>query len=330
MLIVGIVNAVRSSDEDKVMELEGYPDWTANFDMYSGYLPINDTSKILHYMFVTSQNDPATDPLLIWFNGGPGCSSMLGFMQEHGPYVMENNSTVFVENEYSWNTNASVLYIEQPAGVGFSYCDPTIPEDCTFDDMSASNDTIIALVEWFNLFPEFKKNNLSISGESYGGIYVPYLTLQVDEYNKNNVTNEDDKINLKTMIVGNGVTNWTYDTTPATVTELYWRSLISQQLHDNITAAKCDYSMIEFENDISAECMDYMTKFNSLIDKVNIYNIYGTCWNANITPSVHDHHNVLSAYNSDSNMAIKMIDGQLRTHKRFSSSREYTPWTYSK
>merc|ERR1719223_1445620 len=207
-------------------------------------------------MFVTSQNDPATDPLLIWFNGGPGCSSMLGFMQEHGPYVMENNSTVFVENEYSWNTNASVLYIEQPAGVGFSYCDPTIPEDCTFDDMSASNDTIIALVEWFNLFPE---------------------------YNKNNVSNEDDKINLKTMIVGNGVTNWTYDTMPATVTELYWRSLISQQLHDNITAAKCDYSMIEFENDISAECMEYMTKFNSLIDKVNIYNIYGTCWNANIT-----------------------------------------------
>jgi carboxypeptidase C (cathepsin A) len=136
MLIVGIVNAARSKDEDKVTKLEGYPDFTDKFDMYSGYLPINDTSKILHYMFVTSQNDPTTDPLLIWFNGGPGCSSMLGFMQEHGPFVMNDNTTVFIENEYSWNTNASVLYIEQPAGVGFSYCDPSIPEDCTFDDMT--------------------------------------------------------------------------------------------------------------------------------------------------------------------------------------------------
>ena len=136
MLIVGIVNAARSKDEDKVTKLEGYPDFTDKFDMYSGYLPINDTSKILHYMFVTSQNDPTTDPLLIWFNGGPGCSSMLGFMQEHGPFVMNDNTTVFIENEYSWNTNASVLYIEQPAGVGFSYCNPSIPEDCTFDDMT--------------------------------------------------------------------------------------------------------------------------------------------------------------------------------------------------
>lgn len=298
--------------------------------MYSGYLPINDTSKILHYMFVTSQNNATSDPLIIWFNGGPGCSSMLGFMQEHGPYVVENNSTEFVENKYSWNTNASVLYIEQPAGVGFSYCDPTIVEDCTFNDTSASWDTIVALVEWYTLFPEFMNNELHVSGESYGGIYVPYLVYQIDQYNKNNVTNDAEKINLISMMVGNGVTNWTYDTMPATVTELYWRSLISQQLHDNITAAKCDYSMIEFGANISQECEDYLNKFNGLIDKVNIYNIYGPCWSANITPGVHDHHNVLSAYRSDSNMAVKMIDGQLKTHKRFSSSREYTPWTYRK
>ena len=329
MLIVGMVNAVTTKDDDKVTLLELYPDFTDKFEMYSGYLDIGNTSKSLHYMFVTSQNDAETDPLLIWFNGGPGCSSMLGFMQEHGPYVIENNSTDFVVNNYSWNTNASVLYIEQPAGVGYSYCDPKIAEDCTFTDMSASNDTIVALVEWFARFPDFMKNELHVSGESYGGIYVPYLVMQINEFNKNNAT-KDDEINLKSMIVGNGVTNWTYDTMPATVTELYWRSLISQQLHDNITAAKCDYSMVEFGGVISSDCMTYLNKFNGLIDKVNIYNIYGTCWNANITPGVHDHHNVLSAYNSDSNLAVKMVDGELKTHKRFSSSREYTPWTYRK
>ena len=87
---------------------------------------------MLHYLFVESQADPSTDPLLIWFNGGPGCSSMLGWSQEHGPYVIESGDTTFHKNEWSWNTNANVLYIESPAGVGFSYCGT--PEDCTFND----------------------------------------------------------------------------------------------------------------------------------------------------------------------------------------------------
>ena len=46
---------------------------------------------------------------------------MLGFIQEHGPYVVENGETTFHENKYSWNKEANVLYIEMPVGVGFSY-----------------------------------------------------------------------------------------------------------------------------------------------------------------------------------------------------------------
>lgn len=48
---------------------------------------------------------------------------MLGFMQEHGPYVIDNGKTTFRKNEFSWNKEANILYIEQPAGVGYSYCD---------------------------------------------------------------------------------------------------------------------------------------------------------------------------------------------------------------
>lgn len=88
-------------------------------DSYSGYLEITPTKKI-HYVFVESQSDPTTDPLLVWFNGGPGCSSLFGFMQEHGPFKIDDGETEVKYNEYSWNRNASVLYLESPAGVGFS------------------------------------------------------------------------------------------------------------------------------------------------------------------------------------------------------------------
>jgi len=93
------------------------------YEMYSGYLDVTDTTNKLHYAFVQSQNDPVNDPLVIWFNGGPGCSSMLGFAQEHGPFVIENGTTTFHENYWSWNKEANMLYIEAPAGVGYSYCD---------------------------------------------------------------------------------------------------------------------------------------------------------------------------------------------------------------
>jgi len=143
------------------------------FNMYSGYLDLDESTKQIHYAFVDSQNNNATDPLLIWLNGGPGCSSMLGFLQENGPFVMEDGGTTFNENKWSWNTFANVLFIEQPAGVGYSYCNST--EDCYSDDLVSSEDNLEALLKWFEKFPEYKEHELYISGESYAGIYVPYF-----------------------------------------------------------------------------------------------------------------------------------------------------------
>lgn len=88
-------------------------------DSYSGYLKVDD-NKMLHFIFVESQGNVTGDPVVVWFNGGPGCSSLLAFMQEHGPWVIGDNSSKLEANPYPWNLNASVIYLESPAGVGFS------------------------------------------------------------------------------------------------------------------------------------------------------------------------------------------------------------------
>jgi len=60
--------------------------------------------------------------VIIWFNGGPGCSSMIGWTQEHGPYVVEDGDKGFKQNEHAWNNEFTVIYFDSPAGVGFSTC----------------------------------------------------------------------------------------------------------------------------------------------------------------------------------------------------------------
>ena len=134
-----------ADEQDRVIFLPGMDEFT--FNLYSGYLKVPNSSKSLHYMLAESQRSPQYDPLIVWFNGGPGCSSMLGFLQEHGPFVMEDNTTFFHANNYSWNLEANMLYIEAPAGVGFSYCEKQ--SECNFTDEETSMDNLNALLSFF-------------------------------------------------------------------------------------------------------------------------------------------------------------------------------------
>ena len=108
---------------DLVDSLPGVPPFKSA--AYSGYLDVNKTGKALHYFFVESQRNPYLDPLVIWTNGGPGCSSMLGLVREHGPFYMEEESENFHSNPFAWNLAANILYIEHPAGVGYSLVNDT-------------------------------------------------------------------------------------------------------------------------------------------------------------------------------------------------------------
>lgn len=85
---------------------------------YSGYLDVGYGAKHLFFYFFESRNDPANDDVLMWINGGPGCSSSLGLFMELGPCSVEDplasglNGTKF--NPHSWNSNTNLFFLDQP------------------------------------------------------------------------------------------------------------------------------------------------------------------------------------------------------------------------
>ena len=87
--------------------------------------------------------------------------------------MIDDGETVIKKNPEPWNKRANVIYIESPAGVGFSYCG--VEGGCSFDDDTSAADNLAAVLSWYKKFPEFQSHELYISGESYAGIYVPYL-----------------------------------------------------------------------------------------------------------------------------------------------------------
>ena len=80
-------------------------------------MTVNNTRN-LFYWFFESRGDPATDPLILWMTGGPGCSGMLALMVENGPYKVTSDGELSL-NPYSWNEKANILFIDQPVGTGF-------------------------------------------------------------------------------------------------------------------------------------------------------------------------------------------------------------------
>ena len=115
--------------------------------------------------------------------------------------MFETNTSILKLNEYSWNKKANLLYIESPGGVGFSRGERTV-----YDDGNTAEDNLQAMLAFFKKFPELRKNDFYITGESYSGIYVPYLAYEIIKYNKL-PSSRETKINLKGTMVGNACTH---------------------------------------------------------------------------------------------------------------------------
>ncbi|VDM47719.1 unnamed protein product [Toxocara canis] len=191
--------SVSRIEANKIYDLPGLT-FEVNFNQYSGYLRSSTQGNYLHYWFMESQGNPSSDPVVLWLNGGPGCSSMGGLFNELGPFRPNPDARTLYENVYSWNKAANMLFLETPRGVGFSYQDTDVNKDTTWDDAKTAEESAAALEDFFNVFEQFRSNEFYITGESYAGIYIPTLTdVLIKRIQSGSV-----KINLVGIAIGNG------------------------------------------------------------------------------------------------------------------------------
>ena len=160
-----------------------------------GYVPIGKKSKFFYWM-APSRNNPAKDPLVFWFQGGPGGSSLFGMFFEMGPFYIktagDDHATL---RDIAWNNNANMVFIDHPIGVGFSVGEK---EDLPHNSVDIGNQFLEFLEKFLELpeFTSFKGRELYITGESYAGHWIPYIT------NKLYLEDNPD-INLKGVMMGN-------------------------------------------------------------------------------------------------------------------------------
>jgi len=307
---------------DLVTGIPGMND-TFSYPVYSGFLNLTDTKRI-YYLFEGALNDTDNDkPIIMWSNGGPGCSSLLGWLTEIGHYQIGDDDK-FYENPHSWNAFANVLYFDHPAPVGFSTCDgSSASTECHASDTSDGADNLVALKMWMDAFPEYKTRPLWLAGESYAGIYMPTLLNEIDLWNTNTAVPEADQINVKGMMIGNGVTNWTWDTQPATFNMTYWHALMGQEMWDDLEANQCDFSMINFGTIPGPACLALYDRFMNITSKINMYKIFDPFMRA---PALTKKKQVKSYTSGDQ---ILEITDEIDEEVRGFSQRHYTPWMVS-
>ncbi|GMI30006.1 hypothetical protein TrRE_jg77 [Triparma retinervis] len=148
-------------------------------------------------------------PLVLWMSGGPGCSSLLAAMMENGPCRVsrdEEGRARALPNDFGWNGEANVVWVDQPSGVGFSYdASGKEEEDMMFSHDQVADNMLAFLHRWQERFPDSHNGEFYIFAESFGGHYAPAVGRRYFDAEKAGVAPEGLK--LKGIGVGNGLTN---------------------------------------------------------------------------------------------------------------------------
>ncbi|CAE6003437.1 unnamed protein product [Arabidopsis arenosa] len=241
------------------------------FELETGYIGIGEEEESqLFYYFIKSENNPKEDPLLLWLNGGPGCSSITGLFFENGPLALKlevYNGSVpsLVSTTYSWTKMANIIFLDQPVGTGFSYSrTPLIDKPSDTSEVKRIREF---LQKWLNKHPQFSSNPFYASGDSYSGMIVPAL---VQEISKGNYICCNPPINLQGYILGNPITYFEEDRNYR-VPYSHGMALISDELYESIRrACNGNYFNVDQRN---TKCLKVVEEYHKCTDKLNRFHI---------------------------------------------------------
>ena len=232
-----------------------------------GYITISQGNELFYWLF-KSRNSPDTDPLVFWLTGGPGCSSEVAVFYENGPFFINENLSLRI-NENSWNEISNMVYIDQPVGTGFSTATRLVTNE---GEIAA--DFFTFLLGFMDKYPEFISRPLYITGESYAGHYIPAIASYI-------VKQADSKLNLKGVAIGNGLVD-PYNQYPAYATFSYENKLVSKTAYEilKLSFAGCD-ALISTGIWLVAEEQCQLTTEsilgNPLAPRFNVYDIREPC-----------------------------------------------------
>ncbi len=142
-------------------------------ESYAGSLPITGKKgekDNLFFWFFPSEDGSVIDEITVWLNGGPGCSSLSGFLTENGPVLWQDGTLAPVKNPYSWHKLTNMIWIEQPVGTGFSLGTPSAR-----DEIELATQFRGFWKNFIDTFDQLKGAKTYFTGESYAGAYVPYI-----------------------------------------------------------------------------------------------------------------------------------------------------------
>ncbi|RDY05077.1 Serine carboxypeptidase II-2, partial [Mucuna pruriens] len=197
---------------------------------------------------------------------GPGCSSIaFGQAEEIGPFHIKPDGNTLHLNPYSWNRVANIIFLDTPVGVGFSYSNNE-SDLMNNGDKRTAEDNLVFLLKWFERFPQYKRSDFFISGESYAGHYVPQLSQVIVKYNS---ATKENAINLKGFMVGNALTDDFHD--QLGMFEFMWSSgLISDQTYKLLNIL-CDFQSVEHPSDACEKIWEIADKELGNIDPYSLF-----------------------------------------------------------
>ncbi|XP_020161023.2 serine carboxypeptidase-like 34 [Aegilops tauschii subsp. strangulata] len=257
--------AARQQAADRVGRLPGQP--AVKFAQYAGYVTVNEAhGRALFYWFFEATAGAAKKPLVLWLNGGPGCSSIgYGEAEELGPFLVQKGKPELKWNPHSWNKEANLMFLESPVGVGFSYTNTSSDLGKLGDKITAA-DAYVFLLNWFKRFPQYKHHEFYIAGESYAGHYVPQLSEKIFDGNKHGP--KENRINFKGLMIGNALMD--DETDQAGMVQYAWdHAVISDRVYADVKA-HCDFAMAN----TTAACDQALEEYFAVYRLIDMYSLY--------------------------------------------------------